>query len=539
MTKARGAVRIAAIAASMIAAAGAAFGDDAFYQEERIAIETEATLKEGLASLDIRSSARSARAYIDSYYAGPCPYTADIPAGPHLISVEAPGFRPLGLSLVVEEKTLYTIAFDPQRITGRLFVGLEPASASLYIDGQPIVPGLTELPVGSYSLVARLFGFEEERLDIKIEEDSTTRVDIALKRAAFSVHDFGATRSAFNPANAGDAGRTSIVFTATNYGSARIEIFGPDGSPVAELDFPDLSNWRVGEYWDGRGPDGAPLPDGTYTARLLARPADNAPILPPGAVAQGEVAQDGSISLEAEIVIDSSIKVRPTASLSAMPGLLSFPDPLPQAAGTATTEVSWFAPGLEPSSSALGCSLSVSLGGKAVVSLSGSAELAGSGSAGLAASALFSLAGDRGSGRGGALFLRGSWSGTPDPAMPESRSAVELSSPWSIGFGDLRMGASIGALGDFATSGFGLLALCRAGLWWEVPSFRIGLSGSLPFGLGMAGTQAGPAWPARAAAEAKLLLGSSPFTLSAYALADFEPSAAPGLGGGLAFGLQF
>ncbi len=553
MAQSRAQAGIAAFAAAFLLASGPAFADIPLSDDERIVIETEATLKEGLASLDIRCPARSARAYIDSYYAGSCPYTADIPAGPHSISVEAPGFRPLGVSLVLEEKTRYTVYFNPSRITGRLFVSLEPASATLFLDGQPIGTGFTELPVGAYTLVARRFGYEEERFDIRIEENSTTRADISLERAAFSVYDFGATRSAFNPANSGDAGRTSVVFAATNYGSALIEIFGPEGSLVGALDFPDLSTWRQGEYWDGRGPDGAPLPDGSYTARLLARPSANVPILAPGPVEQGEVAEDGSISLEAEIVIDSTIKVRPTASISAMPGLSAFPDPLPQVAGTTAMEIGAFAPGLDPASSALGLSLSVSLGGKAVISLSGAAEFAGSGSADLAASALVSLLADRGSGSGdrgsgfsdrgsgfsGALFLRGSWSGAASPAMPESGSAVELSSPWSIGFGDFRLGASVGALGDFTSPGFGLLALCRAGLWWEAPSFRVGLSGSLPFGLGITGIEAGPRWPARAAAEAKLLLGSSPFTISAYALADLEPGAEAGFGGGMAIGLQF
>jgi len=537
---------IAAIAAAFILASGAAFADMPLSADERIVIETEATLKDGLASLDIRCPARSARVYVDSYYAGLCPYEADIAAGPHLISVEAPGFRTLGLSLILEEKTLYTIRFNPTRITGRVFISLEPASATLFLDGRPIDTGFTELPVGSYSLAARRFGYEEENFDIRIEEGSTTRVDISLKRAAFSVSDFRATRSAFNPANSGDAGRTSVVFTATNYGSARIEIFGPEGSLVGELDFPDLSTWRVGESWRGRDSEGFPLPDGTYTARLQARPSADVPILPPGNVDQGEVAEDGSITLETEIVIDSSIKVRPASSISAMPGLSAFPDPLPQVAGTTAMEVAWFAPGLDPASSALGLSLSISLGGSSVLSLSGSGEFAGTGSADLAASFLFSLAGgrasgsgDRGSGLSGALFLRGSWSGAERPAMPESRSAIELSSPWSIGFGNFRLGASIGALGDFNASGFGLLALGRAGLWLDESSFRIGLSGSLGFALGMAGREAGPDWPARAAAEAKVLLGSSPFTLSAYALADLEPGALPRFGGGMAVGLQF
>jgi len=506
--------------------------------DERIVIETDPTLKAGVASIDLRCPLRAARAYIDSTYAGTTPYESGIAPGAHVIRVEAPGYYPLSISLVLEQKTLYTITFNPALVMGSLSVGVEPAGAALSLSGKPLDPGLVELPVGTYSLVARLFGYEEKRIEVEIEENATTRADISLEKAAFSVSDFRATRATFNPGNAGAAGKTDIVFTASTYGSARVEILGPDGAVVRAFDFPRIETWKQAEEWDGRGEGGERLSDGTYVARLRAVPAPGMPIRPEGRLPEGEVSADGSIVLETEIGLDSTIRVRPLGAMSAMPGLAAFPDPLPQPAGTTAVEAAWLAPTEDASGSALGLSLSSSLGGVVALSLSGATELGEEGAADLAASILVSLLADRASGSGGAIFVRASWSSASEPSMPESRSAVEVSTPWALSFGDFRLGAAPGALIDFSSPPE-VLALARAGLWLDGRSLRAGLSGALPFGLGLAGREAGPRWPARIAAEARLMLGSSPFTISAYALADISPDGGASFLAGLGVGLLF
>jgi hypothetical protein len=510
--------------------------------DERIVIETEATLKAGLASIEISSPIRASRVYVDSTYVGVAPYAADIAPGIHVVRVEAPGCYPLSVELALAEKTLYRIAFNPALVKGRLHVRLEPASATLSLEGQSIDPGFLELPVGSYTLVARRFGYAEESRAIRIDENSTTFVDISLEKAAFEVANFRATRAAFNPGNAGAAGRTDLAFTATTYGSASASIIGPDGAPVRVIDFPRIATWKQSRAWDGRGEDGAPLPDGTYLARLVAVPDPGVATLPEGPLgggpAAGEVAADGSIVLETEVRIDSEIRVRALGPGSAMPGLLAFPDPLPQPAGTTAVEATWLVPAWDASGSAIGLSLAGSLGGAAVLSFSGAAELEGGGAADLAASLLLSLLADRASGSGGAAFLRASWTSAAAPSMPESRSAIELSLPWTLALGDFRLGAAPGALLDFSSSPE-LLALARAGLWLDAGPLRAGLSGMMPFGLGLGDAEAGPRWPARIAAEARLMIGASPLTISAYPLADLDPGSGPRLLAGLGVGLLF
>jgi hypothetical protein len=533
--------RAAAAAAFLLGAASIAAADSLFSGNERIRIETEATLKAGIASIEVRCPTRAARVYIDSGYVGSAPYSSDLAAGIHYLRVEARGCHPLGIELPLAEKTLYKITFDPARVTGTLFVGLEPPSATLTLDGESIDPGFNEVPVGTYTLVARRFGYREERRSVEVFEDSTTSVRFSLEAAAFEVTGFRATRGAFNPANAGASGRTELAFQATNYGSARIEILGPDGSVVRAIDFPRIAAWSQIGAWDGRGEDGHPLPDGTYVARLGASPGPGVPTLAEGDLgvgSEGKVAPDGSIEMETEIRIDSSILVRATGANSAMPGLLAFPDPVPQPAGSTAIEAAWFAPGADVSSSAVGLSLSTSIAGAAAISLSGAAELGERGSADLAASVLVSLLADRASGSGGAVLVRASYASASDPSMPESRSAVEASIPWSLAFGRIKAGLAPGMLLDFG-SGTEFLALARAGLWLDSGPLRAGLSGMMSFALGLGDSEAGPSWPARVAAEARLMLGSSPFTLSAYALADIYPDSEPRILAGLGVGLLF
>lgn len=515
------------------------WAEDLSFEDGRILIKTEATLKEGLASVDIRCPVQSARVYIDSVYKGLCPHKADIAPGAHYIHVQAPGHYSLHLGFVFEEKTLYTMTFTPIQIVGWLYTSLQPADASLLLDGEPIEAGFTKLPVGSYSLTARCFGYQEQTVEIQIEENRTTGVDFHLKRAAFSVSNFRAIRPRFNPANGGAAGSTTLAFTVTSYGSATIEITGPEGSVVDRIEFPSFSSWRQSKPWKGRGAKGAPLPDGVYTARLRAVPAANESILPPGPIEGGEIASDGSILLTTEISIDSSLLTNAIGSLSAMPGLSSFPAPRSQSAGTTALEFSWITPAWETAASALGLSLSLSLGGRTTLSLAGAGEFAERGSVDLAASILVTILEGTNSGAGGALFLRGSWTTAAEPSIPESRKALEFSSPWSLTFGGFTFGVSAGALLDVSSSIVDVYGLARSGLWFDGRSFRIGLSGYLPIDFGVTGSSAGPRWPAHVAAESRFMLGSSPFTFSVYTSADLEPEEPVRFSAGLGIGLLF
>jgi hypothetical protein len=178
----------------------------------------------------------------------------------------------------------------------------------------------------------------------------------------------------------------------------------------------------------------------------------------------------------------------------------------------------------------------------AVVLAVGAAAETGSSSSGadLALSGLVPFFGDRTSALSGAFFLRGAYASASSPSLPGSRSGVEASLPLaaellSIGQSELKLSLSPGLLADLSGSGPSYEALARSGFWLEGRAYKLGLSGELPFSF----SGFSPLWPAELAAEGRLLLGSSPFVVAAYATASLSPSAAPSLGFGIGFGLLF
>jgi FlgD Ig-like domain len=469
--------------------------------------------------------------YIDKTYVGDpgssIPFSYGLPPGSHFIEIELGGYRTLGTWIVLEPKTRYTIRFNPGRVTGYLSLDVDPSDALLSVDGAPLMGGVSEQPVGKRRILAKRFGYMARSLEVDVRDGETSSASIVLEKAPFEIRNLSFSRRAFNPRNVGLAGKTSLDFAATDYGSARAEISGPDGEVVATLEYPSIEDWSQSRTWDGLDPDGKPLPDGVYTASLVATPRDG-----------GE-----EVRAEAKVEIDSTIFIGAFGSASGIPGLLYMPDPAPESAGTIVTETFYFLPlGGSSGYPAFGLSGAMSIGGAATIALQASAETASGpvSSGDLAASVLVALFGDKSSAWSGAFFARGGYSSTASPSMPGAGSAIEAALPLAARLGELR-GADLwialapGAQVDLSSAPE-YLGLARAGLWVEGRSFRAGLSGELPFGFSGG---FGPEWPARMALEGRLMLGSSPFVAAGYATADLSPKAGPLFGFGLGIGLLF
>jgi hypothetical protein len=516
---------IVALAACLSALPGAAAEPgDPFAPSERVSVETEATLDANVSELLIFSSARGASLYIDRSYVATLPvsggYSGKVSTGSHLFELVVPGYYDLGQWFMLEEKTKYTISFDPLMITGFLSIEVEPADASILIDGAETGGGLLELPVGERSLRASRFGYADRSLALTIREKETQVLSLSLDHVPLEIRGLVFSRAAFSPRNAGAPGRSSLDFRASSFGSARAEIRGPDGALVATLDYPDFETWNQSRAWEGLRPDGSALPDGIYTASLFAKPPS------------GEEYLAG----KAEARIDSSLVLRTAGIASALPGLLYMPDPIVQPDGTIAAEASWFAPFGALQDSAFGLSAALSIGGKATIAIQAAAETGGTATSGdLALSCLASLFGE--GAFGGALFLRGNYGSAPSPTMPGARSALEASFPISARLGVLSLALSPGLLVDLESSSPGFLGLARAGLWLEGRSFRAGVSGELP--LSFVGGLPSPLWPARTALEGRLALGSTPLVAAAYLGAELSPGSAPELAIGVGLGLLF
>jgi Phage-related tail protein len=522
-----------------------------FGPNDRIRVETEANLDENAALVKFYCTIKNAEVYVDRVYAGRAPCSAKLGPGSHYVELSAPGYYPLGTWMIAEAKTTYSLSFDLERITGFLSVAASPEDAQLSLDGLPIMSGASEQGAGRHRLVARRFGYVEKSLEIVIAPRSTTYVQIGLERAAFAIEGFGFSRSAFNPRNSGAPGQSQLEFKATSYGSGHVDIRAASGKIVRSFDFPDFQSWSQGVSWDGRDKNGEVLVDGLYTAELVAKPAEGTPLQSAGTKANGQVvAADGSVSAQAKAEIDSSIVIRSQGTAGAVPGLVHMPDTSIQPAGTIAIEASCFSSAKALSDSAFGLSAAVSLGGVATIAAEAAAELGEASSStakgDLAASGLVGLFGSKTSAYSGAFFLRGVYTSATSPTLPGATTGVEASLPLGAAFVDLggladgldlRIALSPGALVDWSDGSASLSGLGRAALYLEGSAFKAGVSGELPFSL--SGGAPSPEWPLELAAEARLMLGGTPFVAAAYATAAIYPTTAPSLGFGLGLGLLF
>jgi len=498
--------------------------------DERIVAEkVEGTLKDKKASIQVYSISKSARIWIDRKEIDWVPYLGDIDEGSHYIEVRIPGYYPLGHWFLLSEKTLYTLRFSPRRITGTLSLQVEPADASVLVDGAAAAPGRLELPAGKHRVDVRRFGYRDWSKDLDLGADEAEELAVSLEEASFGIGGLRFTRESFNPQSVGASSKVGLEFRVTAPGSAKVEILDADGADVASLEFPDMRDWYQRAEWNGLGRDGKGLPEGLYVAHLVATSADGG----------------GSVEAEAKVWIDSSLVARVLGPDSASPGLLYSPDPSPPPSGTSAIEGFYFAP-LGSSSSraasdgafgiagAVAAARNVELGFHASVELD--SESFGSGD--LDGSALLAFLGDKTSAWSGAFFFRGGYSSLDLPAAPGTGSQVEASVPLgarlgSVAGADARLALAPGFRVDFSGSPT-CLATGRLGLWLEGKSFRAGVSGELPlsFDDGVRVYRR-----AGSALEGRILLGS--FVAAAYATVDFLPGEAPAPGLGMGLGLLF
>jgi len=537
-----------------------------------VAIETEKTDVAGLASIEVHSSVAGSTVSInrvDVNYSGISPsivpaggsYIAGVGAtgvdytiyqndsltpGSYIIGASAPGYYKREVALILDEKTKYYIYFSLAMISGTLDLSVTPEDATILVDGHAATAGALILPVGQHSLTVRRFGYAEQSISALVREKETTSLSVALTPAAFSVSQLAPSREAFNPSNAGVFGRVDLRFRVESFGSGRMTISNADGAVVAAADFLSFDAWEQRFTWNGRDEAGAPLPDGEYKVRLVAQ-AQAAAAAPGSAQQSPAPPAEAPLVREAAVRIDSSLIIRPRGSLSAVPGLLFFPDPRGENAGTSSAELSWLSPTADMLNPSFALNGAVAVSPKIDLAYGAAAENLSSSRGGvdLALSlryALWSRQGQSPERSGfGALFLRGSWSDATAPLLPDAPSSFEISVPFALGLGPISLGAAPGAKLDFSSSqanfGVSAEALTRVGLWTATSVFRAGLSAELDFA--DAQGYVAPSWPLDVGAELRVLLEPSPLELSVLAIGGLSPYASPSFTVGLGLGLLF
>jgi hypothetical protein len=534
----------AAISSLLLISAQAAVADDpALAPSQPIVVKTEKTETAGLASMEVRayaggSAILGALVTVNRVYAGGAPYAAaGLKPGSYVVEVSAAGYYPLKSAFLLEEKTKYTIVFNLVRITGFLSIAVDPADASIYVDGEKSAPGLLELPIGQHQILARRFAYAERELAVVLQEGETAFASIRLEPAPFEVSELSMSRPLFNPANAGLLGQTTISFRVTSYARGILTIRRPDGGTVLERRYDSISTWDQSLRWNGRDRSGAVLPDGEYGIRLELKP-DEGFLEGRSLPKAGEPAS--AAVREAELRIDSGLVIRPMGASAAMPGLLYFPDPRTARAGEVALDLAAFA--LPSAEFAFGLGASFSLTNNYLLSVAAAAEASTPSGFSLAASLTSSLwrADSPPSpipGSDCALFARGAFSrGLGSIAVfPGAGSGLELSLPLAFERGGWSFGMAPGLAAELDSPVPLYLASARAGIWYSSPAFRGGLSGRFAYDMG----GRAPAWPASIGAEFRLLIAPTPLLAAAWGLVDLTPNLAPQVRLGLALGFLF
>jgi len=160
-------------------------------------------------------------------------------------------------------------------ITGYLSLSIDPPGSIASIDGGTVSQGVLELPIGSYTVLARAFGFGDQRIEFVILPRSMTSVEITLAPVKFSITRLSALDSTINPDDPGMLGILEISFGVTGPGAGEISVFDASSNIVYRQELPPFTTWDYSYTWDCRGTEGQPLADGEYRFVLSGQDADS------------------------------------------------------------------------------------------------------------------------------------------------------------------------------------------------------------------------------------------------------------------------
>ena len=263
--------------------------------------------------LVLKTRPRGAEIYLNNRYQGTSPVTLnDLEPGRYRVAARLAGHRPES-SWIDYRGGEQTIWLDLEPITGLLTVIADPDDARVLVGSGDLPAGTSEVPIGTYTVVVRKFGYRDHVATVSVAEGQETRLTVGLEIAAFEITEWRVARGVFNPGNPGLTGRARIEFDVTTRGSGSVVITDTEGRVVHRAALPRFEQSRQTFTWDGRGPDGR-APDGRYALALQA---------------EGE---GGGAAFEAVLRIDSGIRISYRSLWSGASGLLyaAGPDILPE-----------------------------------------------------------------------------------------------------------------------------------------------------------------------------------------------------------------
>jgi len=274
-------------------------------------IKVEVSSLGGSSALSIRSDVRGAEVWVDYIRRGTVPLDiTGLAPGSHLLILRMDGYYDNSIHLTLAPDTTTTVTATLRLKTGYVDLRTEPGNAIVIHNGNEYNAGMLELPIGNSFLTVKAFGYREKTVRIFVLEKMVVKAEVILEQAPFEASGYAASRTQFNPRNAGPRGLVRASFYTSAPGRAKTRIFAPDGSLVDEFTSEIFSDWNQSIEWNGKGQDLDPVADGRYLLSILVTPEEGLPSV-----------RDQYL-FESYVIVDSSVVVTPRGSYGALPGSL-------------------------------------------------------------------------------------------------------------------------------------------------------------------------------------------------------------------------
>ena len=306
-------VALAMLLASCATSKGTTLGTVIAAQEGRESpakpSEPPSTPRENQKGLQVITSPDKAEVWIDGNFMGLAPVVAaDIGPGWHRVVVRKEGYHESSAWVQFQGDPMVYEA-DLERIVGFLHVSVSPPESIVTVNGSQLAQGTSTLPVGSYTVRVRAFGYTQREESVVIADRSVTDISIALLPAPFVLASFRLPKTVVNPENPGVLGTLECDISVTGPGSGSIRVTDSASNEVYSKALPDFTTWDQTFSWDLHDAAGRGIPDGAFTMTLTA-------------LGKGS---DTTAELHVTFAVDRSLKIAPRAVWSGSAGLLYAP----------------------------------------------------------------------------------------------------------------------------------------------------------------------------------------------------------------------
>ncbi|MGA2764312.1 MAG: PEGA domain-containing protein [Spirochaetia bacterium] len=263
------------------------------------------TSKQGL---EVVSDPDRAEIWIDGDYKGLTPFiVTDIPQGWHRLILRKSGYREASSWVqFTSDYMLYQTTLV--EIKGFLQIDVTPPDSIVTVGSSTLPAGLQQLPVGSYAVVVRAFGYADYKEYVTISENAVTNLSVALQPTPFQIGEISLPHRVINPDSPGILGNAEVAFSVTGPGTGHVEVYDPASQLVYGRDLPEFTTWNQTFRWDVHDNAGNALADGAYRLVVSGQGSD------------GESSQQ-----ETTLKVDRTLKIAPRSVWSGSSGLLYAP----------------------------------------------------------------------------------------------------------------------------------------------------------------------------------------------------------------------